>query len=163
MNCEQIENHLVSYMDGRASAADRQKVEAHLATCSACRARVEEFGRLWNVLDELPATEPSLAFDSQVRQRIAAEPRERLWSWIMPAPRFAFSLALLIALSVWISLRPTAMVESQVSAMQSDQDFRMIKDLRVLEDYDVLSNFDPLSELPQTPATPVEPKGNREM
>ena len=162
MSCKHIENHLLSYMDGRANAAERRDVEAHLAACAACRARVEEYRRLWHALDEAPAIEPSLGFDARLRQRVAAEPRPRPWLWLMPSPRLAFAVALLALLSVWVSSRPPAVVDSQVAA-QTEQDFRMIKDLRVLEDYDVLSNFDPLSDLPQSPVAPAPASTNREM
>lgn len=163
MSCKQFENHLLSYLDGRASAVERREVEAHLADCAACRTRVEEYRRLWNMLDEVPAIEPSLGFDARLRQRIAAEPRPPLWSWFVPPPRLAIAVALLAVLSVWVSSRPPVAVEPQTTAAQTDQDFRMIKDLRVLEDYDVLSNFEPLSDLPQAPVTPVPASTNREM
>jgi anti-sigma factor RsiW len=163
MSCKQFENHLLSYLDGRASAAERREVESHLANCAACRTRVEEYRRLWHALDKAPVIEPSLGFDARLRQRIAAEPRPGLWSWFAPPPRLAIAVALLCLLSVWVSSRPPVAVEPQTTAAQTDQDFRMIKDLRVLEDYDVLSDFEPLSDLPQASAIPAPASTNREM
>jgi anti-sigma factor RsiW len=149
MNCERISTELIAYLDGRAGAAERHEVETHLAVCAACRARAEEFRGVWKALEEIPVVEPSLGFNAQMRQRIAMEPRPQRWTWLIPSPRLAFSLSLLVALSVYISSRPPAMTES---APPTEEGFKMIKDLPVLEDYDVLSNFEALSELPQAPA-----------
>jgi anti-sigma factor RsiW len=160
MSCERISTQLVAYMDGRATESQRREVEAHLESCAACRTRVEEFRRLWTVLDEAPVVEPSLGFDARVRQRIAAEPRPRLWNWLVPSPRLAFAVALLAVLSLWISTRPPAV---EPSIMQSEQEFKMIKDLGVLENYDVLNDFDALSELPPAQSQPVEQPADREM
>ena len=156
MKCEQISRDLIAYLDRRSNSAERREVEEHLAACAACRRRAEEFPRLWNVLDEVPPLEPSLGFDARVRQRIAAEPRQRWFGWLVPAPRLAFSLALLLALSVWIARLPQEYSPS-AAASQSEQDFRMIKNLGVLENYDVLKNFDALSELqPQAELQPPQ-------
>jgi anti-sigma factor RsiW len=149
MNCEKMGIKLIAYLDGKASAGERREVEAHLADCSGCQTRAEEYRRLWTVLEEAPQIEPSMTFDARMRQRIAAEPKPKFWGAFVPSPRLAFSMALLLAMSCWLTLAPTDMGPGNQTA-QSDQDFKMIKDLRVLEDYDVLTKFDALSELPTT-------------
>ena len=151
MNCEQISAEFISYLDGRAGADERRKVEAHLETCAACRARADEFDRVWHALDADPGIEPSLGFDARLRARIAAEPQPGRWAWLFPRP--ALAMALLLAMSLWIGRLP-----SEGPVAKSDEDFHMIKDLRVLEDYDVLSNFEALSELPPVqPSSPAQP------
>lgn len=155
MNCERMENRLIAYLDGRASPAERREVEAHLAACGACQTRAEEFRRLWTVLDEVPAEEASAAFDARLRARLAAEPApSSVWSWLVPSPRLAFAISLLLILSVLISLLPPAAPPAPPAPANSEAEFKMIKDLPVLEDYDVLANFEALSELPPSkPAT----------
>ena len=59
MNCGQMENRLIAYLDGKANRTERREVEAHLAACAACRTRAEEFRLLCGVLDEVPMKEPS--------------------------------------------------------------------------------------------------------
>jgi len=147
MKCEEVSRNLVAYLDRRSHSAERTEVEKHLTACLVCRTRAEEFRKLWGVMDEDPGIEPSFAFDARLRQRIAAEPHPRWFRWLIPQPRLAFSLALLLALSVWMAKLPPA--ENSIS---KTQDFEAIKDLGVLENYDVLSKFDALSELP-----PVQP------
>jgi anti-sigma factor RsiW len=156
MNCEQIENKFIAYVDGKANPAERRQVETHLAGCVACRERAEQFHLLWGVLDELPTVAPSLSFDASLRARVAQEPpRAGLWSWLVPSPRMALATATLMVFSVWLSsFQPTRQPAAPVapSAQSSEAEFGMIKDLPVLEDYDVLANFDALSELPVQPA-----------
>lgn len=160
MNCERMEGRLIAYLDGRASRTERREVEAHLAACVACRTRAEEFRRLWGVLDEVPMEQPSPAFDARLRARLAAEPaRASVWSWLMPSPRLAFAVSLLLILSVWISSLPPATPPAPPTPVNSEAEFKMIKDLPVLEDYDVLANFEALSELP--PSKPAS--GDRVM
>jgi hypothetical protein len=161
MNCENISSALIAYLDGRANARERSAVEAHLKLCAACRERADEFRRLWNVMAEAPAVEPSLGFDARLREKIAAEPRPRLWAWLSPSPRFAAAMVLLVAMSIWISRRPMPATNPS-SAANSEEQFRMIKDLGVLENYDVISNFDALSDLPtlQQTSQPDQPKQN---
>lgn len=147
MNCERFETRLIAYMDGRATEVERSEVELHLVACAECRARVEEFHRLWSVLDEAPAQEVSPAFDARLRSRIAAEPRPSLLTWLLPQPRLALAMSLLFALGVWISMLPPAQPDV-VAHAASEEDFKMIKDLPVLEDLDVVANFEALSEVP---------------
>src|SRR5713226_7283827 len=157
MNCAWMETRLIAYLDGRAEETERHEVEAHLGTCAVCRARAEGFRRVWDILDEVPMVEPSPAFESRLRERIGAETRPRVLGWLVPFPRLAFAVSLLIILSLWVSSLPPA-VGNGPNASRGEEEFTMINDLRVLEDYDVVVNFEALSELP-----PTQPKQNREM
>jgi predicted anti-sigma-YlaC factor YlaD len=151
--CEDISKQLIAYLDRRANSADRHEVEEHLAACSACHARAEEFQKLWGALDALPAVEPSLGFDTRLHARIAEEPRTRWFGWLSLQPRLAFAMAMLLALSVWMGNMPLANNGSEPGTAASEQqDFEAIKDLGVLENYDVLSKFDALSEVPAEPS-----------
>jgi anti-sigma factor RsiW len=158
MSCERISNSLISYLDGRASAEERATVEQHLASCAPCRERADEFRRLWNVMAEVPAIEPSFGFDTRLRQRVATEGRPRFWTWLMPSPRLAAAVVALVGLSVFVSVQPTKRIDTASSPTNSEEQFRMIKDLGVLENYDVLSNFDALSDLPSVQAPDQQDK-----
>ena len=138
MSCSRMENKILGYVDGRLKESERLEVEKHLATCSACRLRVNEFRAVNSLLDELPVIEPSPAFDLRVHARVAAEPiRQSWWAWMLPAPRVAFAAAMLLLATVWVGTRPNT--PPQIAQ----------EDIPVLENLDVLSNFDVLSELPQ--------------
>src|SRR6266550_6730609 len=154
--CAGMEDKLVEYLDGRAKPAERCAVEEHLAGCSSCRHRAEEFRVLWGVLDDLPVISPSPAFDASLRARIAAEPpRHSFWGWL-PSPRLAFAVTALVAMSLWMASMPRVRTDqTQMSRSLVEADFGMIRDLPVLENYDVLSKFDALSELPASPNAPA--------
>jgi anti-sigma factor RsiW len=156
--CDEVSKQLIAYLDRRANSADRNEVEAHLAECSSCHARAEEFRKMWGVLDALPAVEPSLGFDARLHARIAEEPRSRWFGWMVPQPRLAFAMALLLAVSVWMGRLPSVNSGEGATAGTEQQDFEAIKDLGVLENYDVLSKFDALSEVPAelSPADPQD-------
>ncbi len=153
MKCEKMETRMIGYLDGRASEAERRAVEAHLAACSACAGRASEFRDVWGALDEVPTREPSPAFDARLRARIAAEPRQGWWAWLVPSPRLAFAVTLLLIMSAYISSRPPAAPHEHQQPANPEAEFRMIKDLPVLENYDVLANFEALSELPPSTTT----------
>jgi len=152
MKCEDVEKGLIAFVDERASAAERRDVESHLAGCTVCRARVEEFRGVSNLLGELGSIEPSFGFDARVRQRVAAEPSRSWFGWFAPQARFVLSAAMLVALTVFIVKLPAnhpkvpAPTPAAVAA-SSDQDFDAVKHLGVLEDYDVVTNMDALSQL----------------
>lgn len=150
MTCERMGTQLIAYLDDHTDGAERREVEKHLETCAECRSRAAEFRRVWNLLDEAPAVEPSPYFDARLRQRLAAEPRPSAWLAWLPQPRLALATAALLLMGVWVSvLRPEGQPPPAIAQVQAEEDFRMIKDLRVLENYEVLADFDALSEIPK--------------
>lgn len=157
MKCEDVSKELIPYLDRRANSADRHEVEEHLAACVACRTRAEELRTLWSVLDEVPVVEPSFGFDARMRARIADEPQPRWFRWFVPQPRLAMAMALLLAVSVWMSRLPQDNSTLAGTAQSEQQQFQVIKNLDVLENYDVLSKFDALDEVPaDEQATPAD-------
>jgi len=152
MNCEHIESQLISYLDGRASVRERREVDQHLASCAACRARVEGFRGVWRVLDETPATDPSGWFDARLRRRIAAEPPPGFWmrlaAWL-PQPRLALASLALIVVGFWVAMAPRPSIHSPAPnavAVNDEQNFRVIKNMQVLENFDVLKDLSGSSE-----------------
>ncbi len=162
MKCEDVSKELIPYLDRRANSADRHEVEEHLAACLACHARAEELRKLWTVLDEVPVIEPSFGFDARMRARIAEEPRPRWFRWFVPQPRLALSMALLLAVSVWMSRLPQDNSGLAGTAQSEHEQFQVIKNLDVLENYDVLSKFDALDEVPadEQPAPQPDQQNN---
>jgi anti-sigma factor RsiW len=140
MSCSRLENKIMGYVDGRLKEGERREVEKHLATCAACRVRVNEFRAVNVLLDELPMIEPSAAFDIRVHARVAAEPaKQSWWAWFTPSPRVALAASMLVLAMAWLGSRPG---ERPVIAEQ---------DLPVVDsaDYEVISSFSPLADLSQ--------------
>ncbi len=144
MSCGRMENKILGYVDGRLKEGERLEVEKHLAVCAACRVRVSEFRAVGVLLDELPAIEPSAAFDIRVHARVAAEPaKQSWWAWFAPSPRVAFAASMLLLAMVWLGSRPA---DSSLSATDIE---KINQNMQMLENYDVISDFAPLSDLPQ--------------
>lgn len=53
MECNNIKELLVEYMDGSLYAKEAQKVDAHLSSCKECRRELETMKSLWFGLDAL--------------------------------------------------------------------------------------------------------------
>jgi len=149
MSCSRMEKWMLPYVDGRLKASEAQDVEKHLATCAACRLRVNEFRAVTGLLDELPQIEPSAAFDARVHARVAAEPVKRSWwAWYAPSPRVAFATSMLLLAMVWLGSRQPAGSDHGQPNVDEAQVQQINQDMPVLENYDVLSSFAPLAELP---------------
>jgi anti-sigma factor RsiW len=161
MKCEEVSKELIAYLDRRANSAERRDVEAHLLTCESCRARAEEFRKLWTVLDEVPMQEPSFGFDARLRQKIAAEPKPRWFAWFVPQPRLAFSVGLLIALSVLVARFPQQKNAALSNPPSPEEQVQIVEHLGVLENYDMLTKSEVLAEVPPAPV-PQSDQGNQD-
>ena len=110
MTCEETKLVLADYWS--ETLADEQEIalQAHLASCDACRSELERLGELWRSLSLLPAEEPSAALRgrfyeslSAYRQGLESAPSHGLWQRLLalwpgnPAWQMALSMALLVA------------------------------------------------------------------
>jgi anti-sigma factor RsiW len=101
-----VQDLLSAYLDGELSPPERGMVEAHLAACEDCSARLEDFAAVDGALRELPVEAPDGYFDSfaqRLRERLrsrGAAPARRLpvWTW-------AAAAALLLAVLTPLTLR----------------------------------------------------------
>lgn len=149
MNCHGMEASLLTVVDGRATAEEREQVAKHVAGCSTCARRLEEMSATWTALDGLPAIEPSAWFDARLRARMNEPLPKRAWLGGLPVSvRWGAVAVALAALTIWISLRPQVARRAPTASVQSQEDFAVIKNLPELENYDVISNFEALSALP---------------
>lgn len=82
MRCARIQKLLQSYVDGAAGRAERQRVEAHLASCAACARALEECRRLVAALSDMPVRRVGPGFEARVREGTrAAVPRSLAAAW----------------------------------------------------------------------------------
>jgi len=111
MNCDQVRELLPDVAAGMNPEGG--DVEAHIASCSACAAKLQGFRQTMTLLDEWQAPAPSPYFDTRLgarlREEMARPPRGRL-HWLL-RPAWAGSLAALIiagavAVGQWSVLFP---------------------------------------------------------
>jgi hypothetical protein len=112
MNRHLSTEQLSSYLDGEIGPSHAERIEEHLDSCPACRARLDSMDRLVAELRciQRPAPPPALA--AVVRRQIAAapEPRglfQRLQVWLselslQPAFRTSAVMGLAILFSVFL-------------------------------------------------------------
>ena len=118
--CERFEEDLVTLADGELSGEAKEKLEAHLADCEACRA---VFADLKGLGDELqagwPAEEPSEAWEARsesfIRRQAEVEQKKitqgskdkagRGWWGFLLRPAFAVSFGLALLVVGFVTLK----------------------------------------------------------
>ncbi|MBM3879360.1 MAG: hypothetical protein FJ387_06525 [Verrucomicrobia bacterium] len=75
MACPEFENQLGDYLDRQAPPATQRLIEAHLATCIACRALARDLASLdAELAAHLAPPKISADFDARLWRRLAVEP-----------------------------------------------------------------------------------------
>lgn len=104
VQCEDIRSRLWDLVDGALDESARAEMEAHLASCEACRRALAERRRVWDALDldTVPAA-PDLT--QRILNRAMSAPRRRIvGSWIRWAG--AAAAVALLAVGLTLLLRP---------------------------------------------------------
>lgn len=99
MNCGHAKAQLDDYVDGHLGPRERQALESHLESCSACRAALEETRQLIQVLRGLPVATPSAGFAAHALRRASRYPRRSLGGWGFAA---GFGSAAAAGLALWV-------------------------------------------------------------
>jgi anti-sigma factor RsiW len=138
-------DQLIDYLHRALSPADDARVLAHVGTCSACQAELEEESALTEALRAAAAAQ-SLELPPMLRARvwdaIRNEPKASLWPvWLRPA--FAFPAAAIVAAATVLSL-----------GMMQNNGPRITADYYLAQHASGRAN--PLSETPRQPAEPIE-------
>lgn len=82
MDCEQVRDNLLAYLDGEASDTERAEIEAHVSTCSECATALTQLQALRADLgDAVPAGMERLrlssAAEARIRERLRQQQRRR--------------------------------------------------------------------------------------
>jgi len=119
MNCFEIEEHLLDYVDNELSGSMQQVVAEHLQTCLACRKEVENYRKTAMLLQLRAVPEPPEKYWDQSWEKIRAGFQARVlpmsemilhtparWQWLQrfnwrPLAGVAAMFALIIAGVVW--------------------------------------------------------------
>lgn len=112
--CLSLDEDLSAWIDGELDAPRRAAVEAHLASCRACTARVEELRAVDLALLALPAPAVGAELRERLARRLAADRVARGPVRLEPprrarrrfAPALALPVAAAAALALFLVLRP---------------------------------------------------------
>ena len=88
MRCEQVRSLLNDYCEGSLSEAMRERVEAHLRGCAACRREAQFVQAIWRGLRTMPEVAPPADLHARIMTHVRANTRVReaqgrvaLWRW----------------------------------------------------------------------------------
>ena len=110
MNCGRVRGLFGAYWDDEITQAEREWMDAHFSSCTACREQYDAFARTLELVGSLPREEATSGFVDRVvsRARRAAEAPDRLPNpnprWVPLAASVALGVLLLAAVIPW--LRP---------------------------------------------------------
>jgi hypothetical protein len=114
MSCRRIHLQLSALLDGELPANRRPAVEAHLESCAACRARLQQLRKLNAGISMLPALTPAPELLTAVRRKLAAAQPDRpgvSWAdrlfhpWWVKVPLEALA-AVAILVIIIVAIRP---------------------------------------------------------
>ena len=72
MNCDQVREQLPDYWTGALDETTEPEIQAHLASCSACRAEAETLGAIWKKLGAIPEERPGRALRARFEATLEA-------------------------------------------------------------------------------------------
>jgi hypothetical protein len=130
MTCEETTPLLMDRLQGHLSGADDERLDAHLATCAACRAEVDAMTETWNTLgnldgEQVPHDRLRARFHAGLAAYEARESRhwtERLFGgWWPQQPALQMGLAAALALvGVLVGQQLPSPVDSEVAALRDE-------------------------------------------
>jgi len=155
MKCKEIREVMPDLASGLMAVTP--EIGGHLAECSECAGKMEEFRQTMVLLDEWKAPEPSPYFDVRLQARLREEMAKPQAGWAMWFRRPVLVSALTVLIGIGVGLFFTkgsgiygpgnnvvAVVDSQVQAEPGTA----VSDLQTLEkNHDLYSDFDLLDDL----------------
>jgi anti-sigma factor RsiW len=138
MNCQDIKEELVAYLDDELDPDTRAEIEAHLESCAACRAEREAYTATLQAVGKLAA--PGLTPDFKRRFFRDFDDAQRRPPWILRPLTLAGAGLAAGALVLVLLLVPGQ------PARQAKVDAVIASHLELFEDYEAISNLDVLED-----------------
>lgn len=132
---------LVAYLDGELDAQKTQEIETSLSEQPGLRERLLKLRMTWDLLEDLPASEPSQQFAASTMEMVAMSMDESPSNW---RGWLAKNSSLLMLLSI-----PTLFLLGFLATkyQYSRLDRHLLRDLPLLVDWKSLSNIDSIEWL----------------
>jgi predicted anti-sigma-YlaC factor YlaD len=111
-----IENQLDAYYDGELAQREQQRVEAHVATCEACRAKLAELMSISTLLAQAPQQQSRLSDDRFVAQVALRLPRRTTVQRAVPV---GWKLVPAVLVAVWLFVQTAGVVAQSVVALRA--------------------------------------------
>jgi hypothetical protein len=142
IKCAQCEEQLSAYLDGIATAEEKNLIEEHLSICEHCSLALLELKKTQEALRSLEEVEPPPWFTQKIMNQVRAEvkPRKGLLQRLffplhikIPVEALATCLIVILAVFVYRNTEPEikAIHEPQETVTASPQDQKQKQDSRV--------------------------------
>jgi anti-sigma factor RsiW len=129
MSCEDTSALIVDRLKGQISAADEQRLHAHLATCAACSGEAETIGAIWERLGAFAVDVPHERLRARFHAGLAAYEANESRHWTerffegwwprQPALQAGFAAALALV-GVLIGQQLPSPVDAEVAALRGE-------------------------------------------
>jgi predicted anti-sigma-YlaC factor YlaD len=154
MDCREVREHLVAYLDGELAPPFGRVVSSHLDGCPACREEARLLKESWALMDVLDDVQPSEDFEDRLWRKIdelapeerpVARPIYRRWKVLS----LLAAAMLLLAVGFFAFFRffrdrgPGAGLEPmKESVAKADEEIQVANNLELLENMDLLENME---------------------
>lgn len=104
MDCKNIEEILVDYIENFLDLDQRKLVDSHLSTCYECSGKIKEFSSIKNALksEVLPEVSPKVIENLKIEAQQRSENKSAFWKKWFYSPVLIPVLSTAIAIMVWI-------------------------------------------------------------
>jgi hypothetical protein len=148
MRCEEIHEMMPDLASGMTGLTP--EVGGHMAGCSACAGKLEEFRQTMALLDEWQTPEPSPYFDVRLQARLREEIAKPQAGWLAWFRRPVLAAALTVLMGIGVGLFFTKNYKPNIDTVAETQagPGTAVSDLQALEkNHDLYSDFDLLDDL----------------
>lgn len=132
----QVDQLLISYLDGELDERSSAELEARLATDIPLRNRLHEFQQTWDMLDEVQPTQPGDAFVRTTIEMVVSTARKKSIKWDRWLIR---GVAAVVALAI-----PLVIAFQTVRSFQNQPYQQFVSDLTFWENMDMYDQVDSL-------------------
>lgn len=151
------ETELIPFLRGELTAADHDRVAAHVEACPECRRATEESRAVLAALAARQTAPPPVdwgRYQAELRARAGARARRRWWA--RPVPTLATAAMVTVVVLVGVrglqrmtnERRPPDVVAMEETALGAQlpllREYRVVERLDMLEDLDVIRQLDRL-------------------
>jgi negative regulator of sigma E activity len=160
-----MQERLNAYLDGELPADEARAVEERLSSDPAWAAELQRLERAWNLLDQLPRSEPTPNFMQTTVEMIALQAEEDLQATVRPKPRRRWMDYGMIAAG---ALAAALAGYLTIAHLRPQRDDAMLHELPVLRHLELYGRTDPGESAEflrllrrEPPLTPIPPRDGR--
>jgi predicted anti-sigma-YlaC factor YlaD len=125
MECDTYREQMSLWLDNRLTQEEIQQVEAHTATCPACRATLDALHHVDRLLVATPMVSPAPGFTARFQARLVARRRRhRTWAGltVLGLATLALGLGMMVllatsGLAVWESLSTSGLLTQGIGLL----------------------------------------------